>query len=208
MLRKLAVVVAVAALVALVGTSISNAQEATPEEVEAAFIDLTRAEIESRGYVIDEECISAETVGAPAALGAMGFHAINEALIDTTLDPLEPEIILLDAEDNVIAVEYATPPQDEPLTVLGQQLAFVDGPDIDALHLWFLENPAGPFAAFNTNTSCPAVAEAEEEQALPATGVSGSTSGNSAVLIVLALLGLAGLGMGTAGWKLRRSASR
>ncbi len=207
-MKKLVVALAVAALIALVGTSMANAQEVTPEEVEAAFIDLTRAEIESRGYVIDEECISAETVGAPAALGAMGFHAINEALIDTTLDPLEPEIILLDAEDNVIAVEYATPPQDEPLTVLGQQLAFVDGPDIDALHLWFLENPAGQFADFNTNASCPAVEEAEEEPALPATGVSGSTSGNSAVLIVLTLLGLAGLGMGTAGWTLRRSASR
>ena len=68
--------------------------------MEAAFADLTLADVEVMGYVIDEECLTAETVGAPAELGAMGVHAINEALIDDTLDPLEPEIILLDAEDN------------------------------------------------------------------------------------------------------------
>lgn len=208
-MKKLVVVVAVAALVALVGTSMANAQEVTPEDVEAAFIDLTRAEIEAMGYVVDAECISAETVGAPAELGAMGFHAINEALIDTTLDPLEPEIILLDAEDNVIAVEYATPPQDEPLTVLGQQLAFVEGPDIDARHLWFLENPAGQFADFNTNASCPAAEEAPEAMTAPATGISGYTGGNnSGVLIVLTLLGLAGSALAAAGWTLRRSTGR
>ena len=208
MKKLLVVVVAVAALAALVFTSMANAQKVTPEDVEAAFIDLTRADLEARGYVIEEECISAETVGAPAELGAMGFHAINEALIDATLDPLEPEVILLDAEDNVIAVEYATPPQDEPLTVLGQQLAFVDGPNIDAVHLWFLENPAGQFADFNTNASCPAAEEEVLVTAPPATGIAGSTSDNGGTLIVLALLGLAGVAVTAAGWALRRSTGR
>lgn len=210
-MRKLVVVVAVAALAALVATSMANAQEVTLEDVEAAFIDLTRAEIEAMGYVVVELCISAETVGEPAELGGHGRHAINAALIDTTLDPLEPEMILLDPEDNVvIAVEYVTPPQEEPLTVLGQQLTYVEIADWDHLHVWFLENPSGQFADFNPNViSCPAGTEAPEVMAAPATGTSGYTRSNSSgVLIVLTLLGLAGSALAAAGWTLRRSTGR
>lgn len=210
-MRKLVVVVAVAALAALVATSMANAQEVTLEDVEAAFIDLTRAEIEAMGYVVVELCISAETVGEPAELGGHGMHAINAALIDTTLDPLEPESILLDPEDNVvIAVEYVTPPQEEPLTVLGQQLTYVEIADWDHLHVWFLENPSGQFADFNPNViSCPAGTEAPEVMAAPATGTSGYTRSNSSgVLIVLTLLGLAGSALAAAGWTLRRSTGR
>lgn len=204
-MKRLAVLIVAVALATLIGGSIALAQEdeATPEDVEAAFADLTRADIEAMGYAIDEECITAESVGAPAALGAMGFHAINEALIDTTLDPLEPEIILLDAEDKVIAVEYATPPQDEPLSVLGQQLAFVEGPDIDAVHLWFLENPAGQFADFNTNASCPVVVS------IAATGSGGYLTGDSSgTLAGLALLlAITSAALVGAGWTLRRKTS-
>lgn len=203
--KRLVVLIVAAVLAILIGGSIAFAQEdeATPEDVEAAIADLTRAEIEAMGYVVDEECITAETVGAPAELGAMGFHAINEALIDDTLDPLEPEIILLDAEDNVIAVEYATPPQDEPLSVLGQQLAFVEGPDIDALHLWFMDNPAGQFADFNTNASCPEVVS------IAATGTGGYlTSDGSGTLAGLALLlAITSAALVGAGWTLRRRTS-
>lgn len=209
-MRKLVVVVAAAALAALVATSMANAQEVTLEDVEAAFIDLTRAEIEAMGYVVVELCVSAETVGEPAELGGHGMHAINAALIDTTLDPLEPEIIMLDPEDNVvIAVQYVTPPQEEPLTVLGQQLTYVEIADWDSLHVWFLENPSGQFADFNPNVSCPAGTEAPEVMAAPATGTSGYTRSNSSgILIVLTLLGLAGSALAAAGWTLRRSTGR
>lgn len=209
-MRKLVVVVAVAALAALGATSMANAQEVTLEDVEAAFIDLTRAEIEAMGYVVVELCISAETVGEPAELGGHGMHAINAALIDTTLDPLEPEGILLDLEDNVIGLQYLTPPQEEPLTVLGQQLTYVEIADWDHLHVWFLENPSGQFADFNPNViSCPAGTEAPEVMAAPATGTSGYTRSNSSgVLIVLTLLGLAGSALAAAGWTLRRSTGR
>lgn len=208
-MRKLVVVVAVAALAALVATSMANAQEVTLEDVEAAFIDLTRAEFEAMGYFGGGLCISAETVGEPAELGGHGTHAINAPLIDTTLDPLEPEAILLDLEDNVIGLQYLTPPQEEPLTVLGQQLTYVDIADWDSLHVWFLENPSGQFADFNPNFSCPAGTEAPEVMAAPATGTGGYTRSNSSgVLIVLTLLGLAGSALAAAGWTLRRSTGR
>ncbi len=208
-MRKLVVVVAVAALAALVATSMANAQEVTLEDVEAAFIDLTRAEFEAMGYFGGGLCISAETVGEPAELGGHGTHAINAPLIDTTLDPLEPEAILLDLEDNVIGLQYLTPPQEEPLTVLGQQLTYVEMADWDSLHVWFLENPSGQFADFNPNFSCPAGTEAPEVMAAPATGTSGYTRSNSSgVLIVLTLLGLAGSALAAAGWTLRRSTGR
>lgn len=208
-MRKLVVVVAVAALAALVATSMANAQEVTLEDVEAAFIDLTRAEFEAMGYFGGGLCISAETVGEPAELGGHGTHAINAPLIDTTLDPLEPEAILLDLEDNVIGLQYLTPPQEEPLTVLGQQLTYVEMADWDSLHVWFLENPSGQFADFNPNFSCPAGTEAPEVMAAPATGTGGYTRSNSSgVLIVLTLLGLAGSALAAAGWTLRRSTGR
>lgn len=208
-MRKLVVVVAVAALAALVATSMANAQEVTLEDVEAAFIDLTRAEFEAMGYFGGGLCISAETVGEPAELGGHGTHAINAPLIDTTLDPLEPEAILLDLEDNVIGLQYLTPPQEEPLTVLGQQLTYIEMADWDSLHVWFLENPSGQFADFNPNFSCPAGTEAPEVMAAPATGTSGYTRSNSSgVLIVLTLLGLAGSALAAAGWTLRRSTGR
>lgn len=208
-MRKLVVVVAVAALAALVATSMANAQEVTLEDVEAAFIDLTRAEFEAMGYFGGGLCISAETVGEPAELGGHGTHAINAPLIDTTLDPLEPEAILLDLEDNVIGLQYLTPPQEEPLTVLGQQLTYIEMADWDSLHVWFLENPSGQFADFNPNFSCPAGTEAPEVMAAPATGTGGYTRSNSSgVLIVLTLLGLAGSALAAAGWTLRRSTGR
>ena len=208
-MRKLVVVVAVAALAALVATSMANAQEVTLEDVEAAFIDLTRAEFEAMGYFGGGLCISAETVGEPAELGGHGTHAINAPLIDTTLDPLEPEAILLDLEDNVIGLQYLTPPQEEPLTVLGQQLTYIEIADWDSLHVWFLENPSGQFADFNPNFSCPAGTEAPEVMAAPATGTGGYTRSNSSgVLIVLTLLGLAGSALAAAGWTLRRSTGR
>ncbi len=205
-MKKLLVVGAVAILGLLVSMSVAQAQEgedATPAEIEAAFGDLTRAEVEAMGYVVDEECVSAEAVGAPAALGAMGFHAVNESLVDTTLVASEPEVILLDADDNVVAVEYLTPPQDPPLSIHGEQLTFVEAVGHDGLHLWFLENPSGQFADFNPNTSCPEVIT------IASTGSGGDLSaGGSAASTLVVVLAIAGAAVVFGGIALRRVAAR
>ncbi len=203
-MRKLLVVGAVAILGLLVTMSVAQAQEgddATPAEIEAAFGDLTRAEVEAMGYVVDEECISAEAVGAPAALGAMGFHAINESLLDETLDPLAPEAVLLNADDNVVAVEYVSPSEGE---VLGQQLEFVPPIEMYAVHMWILDNPSGQFADFNPNVSCPAV-----PSAVPATGTGGPlNTGGNAVSTLMVVLAIAGAAVAFGGIALRRVAAR
>ncbi len=205
-LKTLIVAAALAVLGVLLSVSIVQGQEGedvAPADVEAAFGDLTRAEVEAMGYAVEEECISAETVGAPAALGAMGYHAINESLVDTTLDPLEPEVILFDADDNLIAVEYLTPPQDPPLSVLGQQLVYVPPVDHDGLHLWFLDNPSGQFADFNPNTSCPEVIT------IAATGTGGDlNAGGNAVSALAMALAIAGAAVAFGGIALRRVTAR
>ena len=140
-MKRLLVLIVAALVVGLVGGSIAFAQEdeVTTDDVEAAFVDLTRAEVEAMGYVVEEECITAEAVGAPPELGAMGFHAVNESLIDDSIVPSEPEAVLFDADDNVIAVEYIGDPN-SGLSVFGEDLVFVEPIGHDALHLWFLEN--------------------------------------------------------------------
>lgn len=201
-MKNLVVLVLVAVLAILFGTRIVLGQEATLDDVKEQFVNPTRAEVEAMGYVVVDQCISAGTVGAPEELGAQGFHALNGALIDTKLDPLEPEGMHLDAEDNVTGVEYLTPRQEEPLTVLGQQLHPLEGSEIDVLHLWFLDNPAGQFADFNTNATCNA--------ALPEAGIvryQASAGGPGSLVSALAA-GLVGSMLMSAGWTLRRTGSR
>jgi hypothetical protein len=216
---RLIVLIVVAVLAAVVGGSLALAQgeEVTLEDVKAEFGDLTRSEIEAMGYVFDNECVDASELPPPVleALGAsptdgMGFHAGNEALFDDIVDPLEPEVIVLDADDNVIAVEYETSIDTEDPTVLGQEMTLLPGghPGMEfdhyILHAWFIDNPNGQFADFNPDVSCPAPAAA------PATGTGGYlTSGDSGIPTFLMLLvGIAGAALLAGGWTLRRRVGR
>ncbi len=124
--------------------------------------------------------MSAELVGAPAALGAMGLHWVNEALLDGELDSLNPEVVLTNPEDlKVTGVEYVVLTDEAP-TLFGQ--TFEPGPpDIPgsfALHMWFIDNANGQFADFNPAISCPV------PTLLPETG-----GGPSVLPIVLGALG-------------------
>src|SRR3989337_250747 len=102
-MKTIVTLVIAAALASLLAASSALAQEETTlEDVEAEFGDLTRAEIEALGYVVDPVCVDASELPPPVqeqlgltATAAMGFHAVNEGLFDDTVDPLEPEIGLL-----------------------------------------------------------------------------------------------------------------
>lgn len=118
------------------------------------------------------------------APGAMGIHAVNQALAgDLTVDPLRPEVLLYmpDAHGQLklVAVEYfvvaltstgpwfgAAPPAggfvNPAPTLFGQTF---NGPmpghnpnmpwHYD-LHVWiWADNPAGLFAPFNPSLTCP-----------------------------------------------------
>jgi hypothetical protein len=112
------------------------------------------------GYLATEHCI------AVPGLGGMGYHYVNPNLLDGTLDPLQPELLLYVPAGNgrlkLVAVEYMVPDigQAHP-ALFGQPF---DGPmpghepgmpvHYD-LHVWLWQaNPNGIFTGFNPNVGC------------------------------------------------------
>lgn len=104
--------------------------------------------------------------------GAMGFHWLNPALLDTTLDPTAPEVLVYgpDGHGNLklVALEYivfAEPWAAEhgslapslfgrPLTLVGEPNRY-EVPAFWQVHAWVFEsNPLGTFADFNPDVSC------------------------------------------------------
>lgn len=195
MFRRTAVLGAIALAIALAASPAAAQEDAAVEDVEAKFGGTTIADWGD--YRAAPECVTAAAVGAPAELGAMGFHAANPDLVDTEVDPLQPEVLVLDSEDDVIAVEYLVPTRDvERPSVFGQEFDEAEpNPAVDqphySLHLWLMDNPSGQFSAFNPNASCPETAGSEggAPDEMPATGVGPGTLG-------LAALGFGGVGVG------------
>lgn len=101
-------------------------------------------------------------------VGGMGVHYINTDLLDTTLDPLEPEALVYvpggQGHLGLGAVEYIVPAEawdeeghSEPPTVLGRDLHLNEELGVYVLHAWiFKHNPAGMFEDWNPRVSCPA----------------------------------------------------
>lgn len=126
-----------------------------------AYHDLDAAR--AAGYHLEAECISAETLGAPAELGAMGYHAVNPTLIDGTFEPLKPEALVYerrgDGSYHLVAVEYLFTGEEAPVFDGTVHFHPFIPPFADfALHAWVWQgNPNGTFAEFNPNVSCPTV---------------------------------------------------
>jgi len=100
------------------------------------------------------------------SMGAMGYHHVNRALADSTLDVWHPEILLYERGDDgayrLTAVEYIVPYRiwaansDSIPTVHGQRLHHVDEVNTWGLHVWaWKRNPAGLFANWNPDVHCP-----------------------------------------------------
>ena len=114
------------------------------------------------------ECIS--NLNGP---GAMGFHWVNGNLLDGTLDPTKPEVLVYapgaDGELHLAALEYvifqadwyADPSHAGTMpSLFGHDLMVGDNarfqiPPFFALHVWLYQsNPVDMFASFNPNVSC------------------------------------------------------
>jgi hypothetical protein len=112
-------------------------------------------------------------VAHPTA-GAMGYHYINAALMDDlAVDPLEPEALVYAPAPNgnlkLVAVEWIVrgpesnppglPADAPPPTVLGMDMHILvppPGPAFYLAHAWiWMHNPAGMFADWNPEVSCP-----------------------------------------------------
>ncbi len=131
-----------------VNSDLSEVRQATAKyhDVEAA---------KDAGYESDGHCVP-----------NMGYHYGNMALMDGTVDPAEPEVLVYapTGPDNegrrLVAVEYMAAAPSAP-GLFGQEFHFFapfppEGIDLYALHAWVWDhNPNGMFNDFNPDVECP-----------------------------------------------------
>jgi hypothetical protein len=115
------------------------------------------------GYAASDHCV------AHPELGGMGYHWINNTLLDGVFDPLHPEIMLYapgpGGNLRLVGAEYIVL-AGEGVDLAGPARPHFDGRPLDiggtpfplphwSLHVWVHEhNPAGMFAPFNPRVSC------------------------------------------------------
>lgn len=97
-------------------------------------------------------------------VGAMGVHFGNGALIDGTVDPLRPEVVIYEPGNNgemsLVGVEFIVPfavlpKTSTPPILFGQQFTVNDVFGVWALHVWtHRTNPSGLFASWNPRVHC------------------------------------------------------
>jgi hypothetical protein len=96
--------------------------------------------------------------------GAMGYHHVNESLLDDLIEVERPEMLvyerLPDGAYRLNGVEYIVPfsvrpATSEPPTVMGQPLKPAPGLNLWYRHVWvWLDNPSGLFADWNPLVKC------------------------------------------------------
>lgn len=161
----------------LAGVTLASAL-AKPSDLQLARAATARfnsiEQAEAAGYGLPPEGPLHECIASFDDTGAMGFHLINGDLLDTTIDPSQPEALVYapDAHGTLklVALEYVVFQEpwyeefgpDAMAPMLFDQM-FMDVPAPNryelpaffALHAWlWQDNPAGTFAAFNPNVSC------------------------------------------------------
>ena len=100
-----------------------------------------------------------------ATRGAMGYHHVKRAIVDTLLEIERPEIIIYeklpDGAYRMTGVEYIVPyrlrPRESPPPkIMGLDLKREDNLNLWYLHFWvWKENPAGLFADYSPAIACP-----------------------------------------------------
>jgi len=121
----------------------------------ARFSSTTQAT--NAGYAVASPCVA-----GPA--GGMGFHWLNQGLVDPVFDPTSPEAVLYDPGPDghlkLVAVEYIVIDVGQPAPTFDGHPFDVGGTPVPvphwSLHVWlFQENPNGLFTPFNPTVSCP-----------------------------------------------------
>jgi hypothetical protein len=134
-----------------------------PAEVEtlraslAPFASLARAKSDGYATAITD-CMSNGDVGA------MGVHFGNTALIDATVNPLRPEVLIYEpgasGEMSLVGVEFIIPfaavPKTAPAPELfGEKFIADDAFGLWGLHVWtHRTNPSGLFSPWNPRVRC------------------------------------------------------
>ena len=97
--------------------------------------------------------------------GAMGYHHLNRAYVDGTLDPTKPEFLLYermpDSSYRLNGVEFIVPYRfwsrdSTPPVLMGQKLHHENNFNYWYLHVWaWTDNKDGLFANMNPDVRCP-----------------------------------------------------
>jgi len=97
--------------------------------------------------------------------GAMGYHHLNRAYVDGTLDPTKPEFLLYermpDSSYRLNGVEFIVPYRfwsrdSTPPVLMGQTLHHENNFNYWYLHVWaWTDNKDGLFANMNPDVRCP-----------------------------------------------------
>ena len=180
--RLVAIVIAIVSAIVYGGSvlaapahehEIRNSQLAAVRRATAQFhrLDAALAAGYELGYVNGNGVrIIAGCVAHPT-LGAMGYHYFSKTLVDDlVVDPLKPEGLVYETsasgELRLVSVEYVVPGPgsdppgvSEPPTVFGMPMHILvppPGPGFWIHHAWiWKQNPAGMFADWNPEVSCP-----------------------------------------------------
>jgi len=130
------------------------------------FKTVTAIEGPGEGYELQFGCVSG------GEFGAMGLHYVNMGLVDGSVQPDQPEIILFeptkDGKIRIAGVDYLVPAaawdleaHKGPPQINGQLFHLFESPNrfgLDTfytLHVWaWKDNPNGPFVNWNPRVSC------------------------------------------------------
>lgn len=182
-ISKMYVVVALAALGCAGGSAVLHAQAAPsagqmhahPDVAQSGtrpgdgdFADRVRAATAAFKSLDAAEKAGYPRVGGPCLArpgeGGMGFHHMNDKLMDDKVEVEHPEVLVYykttNGEYALNGVEYmvpfsARPGTAEPPTVMGRQLKRFDQGKFWYLHAWvWLDNPSGLNADWNPKVTC------------------------------------------------------
>jgi hypothetical protein len=137
----------------------TNATPSAPTRDLAKIIKAETARFSSQvqatkaGYAVASPCV------AVPGLGGMGFHWVNQSIVDPIFQPGRPEAVLYDTNNKLVAVEYIVIDVGQPRPSFNGQPFDIGGTPVPvphySLHVWLhLDNPSGMFAPFNPALSC------------------------------------------------------
>jgi hypothetical protein len=105
------------------------------------------------GYVPTDHCVP-----------EMGYHWVNESLVDPVFDPMQPEVVIYAHDEGgrlrLVAVEYIVIDVGQPQPDFAGRAFDVGGTPVPvphwSQHVWLYEaNPDGGLTAFNPAIACP-----------------------------------------------------